>query len=114
MFTQVERHGRLRVYHYHMKKTAISMLVGFALVLPIVASALTTDEIRAQIAQLLVQLETLKQQIAQVTTQDTPNITSAANNASCFRTSRNLFRGLRGTDIEELQRFLLNTGDYTY
>ncbi|MDP3645982.1 MAG: peptidoglycan-binding domain-containing protein [bacterium] len=97
-----------------MKKTAISMLVGFALMLPIVASALTVDEIRAQIAQLLVQLQALQQQITQVAAQDSVNIASTTNNASCFRASHNLFRGQRGTDIEELQRFLLNTGDYTY
>jgi len=114
VFTQVDRHGRPRVYHYHMKKTAISMLVGFALVLPIAASALTADEIRTQIAQLLAQLETLKQQIAQVTTQDTANIISTANNSQCFRPYRNLQRSMRGSDVEELQRFLLNTGDYTY
>src|SRR3989338_7096887 len=84
VFTQVDRHGRPRVYHYHMKKTAISMLVCFVLVLPIVASALTADEIRAQIAQLLSQLQALQQQIAQVNAQDTSGTANSANGAMCL------------------------------
>ena len=114
VFTHVDRNGPPRVYHYHMKKTAISMLVGFVLVLPIVASALTADEIRAQIAQLLSQLQALQQQIAQVNAQDTSGTANSANGAMCFRSYRNLQRSMRGSDVEKLQRFLLNTGDYTY
>lgn len=96
-----------------MKRISISVLCIFALSLPIAASALTAEEIQQQIAQLLAQIEVLQQQIAQTSTIVVNNGNSTAGTA-CFRAYRNLFRGLRGSDVEELQRFLLNTSDFTF
>ncbi|MBI4093629.1 tail fiber domain-containing protein [Candidatus Kaiserbacteria bacterium] len=97
-----------------MRRISISsVLCVLALSLPIATSALTVEDIRQQIAQLLAQIEALQQQIAQTPT-TAANDGSATASAACFRAYRNLFRGLRGSDVEELQRFLLNTGDFTF
>lgn len=96
-----------------MRKVAFFILCLFVLSLPIAAFALTAEEIQLQIAQLLAQIEALQQQIAQTSTTVANNSNFTASIA-CFRANRNLFRNLRGSGVEELQRFLLNTGDFTF
>lgn len=93
------------VYHWMVKR---GIVVIIFVVFPFIASALTSDEITAQIQQLLTQVQALQQQIIQ----NAPN--AAVNVAQCFFGIRNLSRGASGTDVEDLQRFLMGTGDYTY
>jgi antitoxin component YwqK of YwqJK toxin-antitoxin module len=107
-----------------MKKTTISIIIGAMFVFtPLATNAATTQELQAQIQLLLTTVQQLQLQLAQTqgvvtTTQNIqptvtkPNILNTSQ--TCPNLYRNLWVGLRGNDVSELQRFLQSTGDYTY
>lgn len=84
-----------------------SIIMSALLVVPVLASAATADEIRAQIQSLLTQITSLQQQLSTLTS-NTSIPTSA--NASCPNLYRVLSRGSRGSDVISLQQFLIAQG----
>lgn len=86
----------------------------FALIIPFAASAVTVDELKAQIQSLLQQVQQLQQQLV-VETQGNSN--AAAGNASttplicrALPFARSLFLGMRGDDVATLQKQLIEEG----
>lgn len=78
------------------------------LLLPIASSALTADELRVQINDLLVKIQALQGQInaGGTGTVTTPTGTIAAPVGTCPRVSRVLQNGDSGADVTRLQQFL--------
>src|SRR6185503_11178978 len=93
-----------------MRKLAAALLLLISF--PLVATALTQQELQAQIATLLAQLATIQQQIQSQTqtTNTTPVSTSAGASAICSVTRYPLKRGDNGEDVRKLQIFLVNQG----
>jgi len=85
---------------------------ALAVLLPLTASALTTDELKQQIADLLVQLAALQEQIKALSAASPAGPAPAAQAASraCSAPSRTLGFGARGSDVAALQRFLVSQG----
>ena len=79
----------------------IKSIAVFSLLLPITASAVTADELRAQAAALIQEIQTLQTQTAQGT-----GVSVASNSASCPQFTRPLKRGLSGSDVTSLQWYL--------
>ncbi len=74
------------------------------------AHAATLADLQAQIQQLLARVAALQQQSAASSgTTVVPVVT-----ASVPILQRNLFKGVKGNDVIELQKFLKQTGDFTY
>lgn len=71
------------------------------------ASALSIDDIQAQIRALLQQIDALK---AQLPPQTPPSLTIGHVPPRCFDFYRNLAPGVRGDDVRELQTFLRGEG----
>jgi peptidoglycan hydrolase-like protein with peptidoglycan-binding domain len=109
-----------------MKKTTISIIIGAMFVIaPLTANADTMNDLRAQVASLLQMVTQLQQQLTQAestTSAVTPIVknvgtqtTGAADNSlACLTLNRNLWQGIRGADVSQLQILLQKTGDYTY
>lgn len=81
--------------HYLLRSFIISVLF-----VPVLASAVTIDELRAQLESLLAQTVMLQQ--AQVSA-----ALATTTNVSCPTLSRSLGRGTSGTDVMSLQNFLI-------
>src|SRR3989344_4796277 len=77
--------------------------------LPFLASALTVEELGAQIHSLLGQIAVLQAQLG--ATASNPQASSYANpaqNSACPQLTRVLSRGASGNDVLQLQRFLIS------
>lgn len=79
-----------------------------ALLVPVLASASTADEIKAQIQSLLSQITALQQQLNGLTANTSTTISASSN--SCPNLSRVLSRGSRGSDVISLQQFFIAQG----
>jgi len=90
-----------------MKKILAGIAVGLMCV-PLTASALTADELKAQIGALLSQLTQLQQLIAGSAT--TTLSADVALPTACPSLVRVLSRGMRGDDVMLLQKFLVSQG----
>src|SRR3989344_6006684 len=89
----------------------ISAAAAIALLLPFAASALTADDIQQQIAKLLAQITTLKEQLKTIQTTPSVEPTRPIDIAppvgrGCPQILRTLQRGARGDDVSRLQEFL--------
>ena len=85
----------------------LGAIAAFVVVgLPVFAGALTSDELRTQIAALLTQIAALQQQLeAQGGGSTTPG-----TNSACPRLTQNLRYGSQGDEVMELQQFLYEEG----
>ncbi|MBP9669495.1 MAG: peptidoglycan-binding protein, partial [Candidatus Pacebacteria bacterium] len=81
---------------------AVFVVVG----LPVFAGALTSDELRAQIAALLTQIAALQQQLES----QGGGSTTPGTNSACPRLTQNLRYGSQGDEVMELQQFLYAEG----
>ena len=78
--------------------------IAFTALLPFVASALTTEEIMAQIRSLLAQITQLQEQLKSL--QTTPVGEGAPPSRVCPQILRTLSQGMSGADVRELQASL--------
>lgn len=80
----------------------VGMVLTLALMcLPVLSHAATLAELQAQVQALMAQIATLQAQTK------TTAIAPQSGVASCLALSRNLSRGVRGTDVAQLQQFLI-------
>lgn len=104
--------------------TLLFVLACVVCAVPLVrASALTDDEIRAQINTLIGRIQNLQEQMKTLTLPTTtpPAVVSNPTPAmtapqqlpakTCARITRALSLGARGSDVSELQTYLVGTGD---
>lgn len=89
-----------------MKRTFAALALTLVCAAPFVSSALTAEEVQAQIQALLRQLTMLQEQLRQLG----GGSTSPANpppatlpGERCYRVDRPLFQGVRGDDVRALQ-----------
>src|SRR3989344_5422392 len=90
------------------KQYLVGSFIISALLVPVLASAATAEEIQAQIQSLLTQITALQQQLSTLTS-NTPTTVSSPSN-SCPNLYRTLSRGSRGSDVISLQQFLIAQG----
>lgn len=90
----------------------IAAVVAFLLWAPLLAGAATADEIRAQVEALIRQISLIQGQAP-----DIPNVpsipiaqTPSTSSLRCPNLTRTLSRGARGSDVLELQQFLIAEG----
>ncbi len=86
-----------------MYKTLKVALLGAVLLAPFAASAATAAELQAQAQILLAQVAALQ---AQLGAGATVNTGSGGNSALCPQLGRSLYRGISGSDVLRLQKFL--------
>ncbi len=79
----------------------VGVTLFIALIIPLTASAATIQELQAQIALLMTQLSALQQG-------SPPVVTSSISATQCPNLSRNLSRGMKGSDVTQLQQFLIS------
>lgn len=78
-------------------------------VLPLFTSAATIAELQAQLTALMAQVAALQsQQVAPVAPSSGGQANVAAPTTSCLNISRNLSRGMKGSDVTQLQQFLIS------
>lgn len=82
--------------------TVAFIMVAF----PLCASALTSEELRAQITALLAQIATLQQQLDA----QGGGATTQGTSSACPRLTQNLRYGAQGDEVMELQQFLYDEG----
>ena len=87
---------------FDMKLKHIAAVATLALFLPVAVSALTAEEITAQIRTLLAQVALLKEQLNLVQ----PKPPTPAVNRICPQILRQLSQGTRGDDVASLQAYL--------
>ena len=88
-----------------LKNSAIAILAFVTLVVGSgSASAVTVDQLQAQITALLTQIQTLQSQLASA------NTGTSANTSSLYNWTRDLTLGSKGADVKALQEFLNNNG----
>ncbi|MFA7309333.1 MAG: peptidoglycan-binding domain-containing protein, partial [Candidatus Paceibacterota bacterium] len=94
-----------------MRNLLAGIAAGLALV-PLAASAITADDLTAQVASLLAQLNQLQQQLSSLTSGVAPraSVSPLPSTAACPAVIRNLSRGMRGDDVMSLQKFLVAQG----
>ena len=92
----------------NMKKYLVGSFIISALLVPVLASAATAEEIQAQIQSLLTQITALQQQLSGLTSNTSTTISITSN--SCPNLYRALLRGSRGSDVISLQQFLIAQG----
>lgn len=90
------------------KQYFVASFIIVSLLIPVLASAATVDEIRAQIQSLLNQITVLQTQLNNLTS-DTSITTNTSLN-TCPNLFRTLSRGSRGSDVISLQQFLIAQG----
>jgi len=89
-----------------MIRTIASSTIISILCLPFFASAVTPEELRAQINMLLQRIESLQGQANTVPGQQSVVPTQTRTNVTCPHISRSLKIGSTGDDVARLQRFL--------
>src|SRR3989344_1118682 len=86
----------------------IAVIVGVC-VLPLFASAITVEELGAQIHSLLGQIAVLQAQLgAAASNPQASSYANPAQNSACPQLTRVLSRGASGNDVLQLQRFLIS------
>lgn len=81
-------------------KKILAVFAGLLAVMPFATSALTVDDLRAQIEKLLAQVATLQAQLAAVTG-------GGGGGGACPNLTRTLLYGSQGQDVLELQEYLV-------
>src|SRR3990167_3028429 len=87
-----------------MRLKYVSAALALSVLLPFAASALSVDDIQAQIQSLLAQIAQLQQQLKQIQN-PTPVIHPPAP-PSCPTFTRTLAQGATGNDVTQLQQYL--------
>lgn len=87
-----------------VKKIFIAGII-FAMV-PLAASALTLEEIKAQVESMLARVEALKAQAGNGSSA-TSSVSNLPRGLPCLSLGRTLMLGVRGEDVRELQRYLI-------
>jgi len=100
---------------YNMKKVVITLSL-LVFLIPLFVNAQSREDI---IADLLTQLNALMQQLEELKagTHDVgvgQGSSSPSSAMSCISFNQNLYLGSRGSDVFRLQKFLTQTGDFTY
>lgn len=90
------------------KRATFAGICVLLLSVPFFASALTAEELAAQIQSLLAQVAVLQAQSQ--TTQALPTVGSSQSGAVCPTLFRVLSNGIRGDDVQSLQQFLIAHG----
>lgn len=93
-----------------MSRRTVLLLVSVLVIVPLVSSAQTVDELQAKINLLLSQIKVLQDRIAGASIPTPVVTTSAAVTGSCPSLSRLLTLGSRGADVTALQDFLRAKG----
>jgi peptidoglycan hydrolase-like protein with peptidoglycan-binding domain len=98
-----------------MQRLLKGALITGLLMMPIAASALTADELRVQINDLMAKIQALQTQIGTTggttvtgSTGSSGTVTTSTGVASCPRIGRVLKMGSSGDDVTRLQQFLAN------
>ena len=82
--------------------------VFFLVLVPLVASALTIEDIKVQIQGILDRIEILKTQVSTGGTGSaTSSVSAVPTGLPCLSLARALSLGSRGDDVRELQKFLI-------
>ncbi len=91
------------------------MFLAVALVMPFASSALTVDDVQAQINSLLSQIRTLQEQLAQLTNGGGTVVSPPVfpNPERCYPINRVLRYGHQGDDVRALQERLQEEGVFT-
>ncbi len=89
------------------KPYVVASFIISALLVPVLASAATADEIQAQIQSLLSQVTALQLQLTTLTSNTS---IATSTNVSCPNLYRALSRGSRGSDVISLQQFFIAQG----
>jgi len=84
--------------------------LAIALIVPATSSALTIDDIKAQIQSILARIEVLKAQVQGGETNAAGSGLNLPAEPACPSIARTLSVGSRGDDVRLLQRFLINDG----
>jgi peptidoglycan hydrolase-like protein with peptidoglycan-binding domain len=84
-----------------LSRFAVVALIAF----PFFAGAVTVDELRAQVAELLARIAALQQQIGDT---DTVTTTTTPSATACPQLGKSLKLGSTGEDVRRLQQFLSN------
>ena len=101
------------------KRAFIIILVGLFVAIPSFGKAATVEELQAQLQALIRQVQTLQAQVAAQQSSPQPVLPSRPvtvvleekpQNIPSF--NRNLFFGIRGDDVRDLQEFLTDQGYY--
>src|SRR3989344_4421345 len=80
----------------------------FLALIPFVASALTVEDIKAQIQGIVERIEALKAQVlAGGMNSATSSVSALPTGLPCLSLARSLSLGTRGDDVRELQKFLI-------
>ncbi len=90
------------------KRTAFAGVLALLLSVPFFASALTSEELAAQIKSILAQVAVLQQKLQAAQTIQTPANIPVRVGSSCPQLLRSLSMGMTGPDVLGLQRFLLS------
>lgn len=91
----------------HLKRTIITLTIVVS-VLPLAVQALTLDEIKVRLLELLERVSVLKVQLEQAgQNTDAPK---AYPPLPCLSLGRTLRLGMRGEDVQKLQEFLIKAG----
>ena len=84
----------------------VALGIACALFAPFISSAVTVEELRAQIEDLLERIEVLQQQIATDSGTPPPASSATPGQGVCPRVGVTLRRGSNGDDVTRLQQFL--------
>ncbi len=90
----------------------LAMLFGVLACVPVSASALSIADLQTQLAQLEAQIATLTSQAVAPPATVSTSVSSSANAtaSSCTVPDRNLSYGVQGSDVEDVQNFLIGQG----
>jgi hypothetical protein len=99
----------------HVTRIRIASAFTVAAFTPMISSALTVDELQAQIKSLMSQLQTLQQQLHQQVASTSPAGAPRGDGRDeghpCIALGRTLSQGMQGDDVRELQQKLIDDGD---
>src|SRR3989338_8348346 len=88
-----------------MRRILITVL--FLVTIPLIASALSIEDIKSQIQSILDRIQSLKTQIQNGGPSSTSATSSLPVGLPCLSLTRALSLGSRGDDVRELQKFLI-------
>ncbi|MBI2610767.1 peptidoglycan-binding protein [Candidatus Kaiserbacteria bacterium] len=84
------------------KRNVVTLVL--LLLFPLAASALTLDEIKAQLLAILERVSVLKVEIERL---EKPSLPQVGTMIPCLSLGRTLLMGMRGEDVQKLQEFLI-------
>lgn len=95
-----------------MRTYGAAIALTSALVLPLSASAVTIDELKAQVAALMARISEMQTQtrVADPSSSQSSRMMPDTSRSVCSYLNRNLSLGSRGDDVRSLQEFLQSNG----